>query len=451
MDLSRFNKQYTVEKILIISYRFPPADETGTQRTWALARYLHLMGYYPVFITRNWDIPLKTMEDRYLPTGKEVVHEKNNEYEVFTLPNKDILQLRINRKFKTRFRLIKKIYNLVDLILINNNCFILDEYNAFIKQADRVAKQYPEIKKAIVIADPYPLFFIGYYLSKKYGIKWIADYRDDWTTRTINDAYGFTPTRLHKMMHRLEAKSEKRWVGTADYITSVSEEYTNRISEFVHVPGSTVYNGFFEEDYKNYIGRDDDNGKNHPPEYVIIHSGTLYPQQQLEIFTEGLKKVIDEYKEKVDITVKFIGVLYKPGSEERIQTALRGYEKNYRLSLRLSKDLLFEEIQKAQLTLVISHGKAIKGIPTSKIFDYIALKKKVLCCPSDGDVLENILTETGVGYFGDSPEEVYSFLNRQINNFLNNTSEEKHIDYRKCLVYSRRHQTDKVARLLRKL
>lgn len=442
-----------MEKILVVSYRFPPADETGTQRTWALAKYLKSMGFSPVFVTRNWNVPLKRLNDRYIPVGEEIEHKILEDYEVYILPNKNRLGLRINNRFREKYSFIRNTFNFIDQLLINHDSFILSEYRYFVKQAQKVIRSTPDIRKALVIADPFPLFYIGYLLKKRYDVNWIADYRDDWNTRTINDAYGFEPSILHKILYRFEKRSEKRWVKSAQYVTSVSEEYTRRISKLVGVKGVTVYNGFFEEDFKKYlveqfpVRRDVDGRLN----FTIVHNGTLYPTQPIELFANGLKSVIDEFKDRLSIQVKFIGVLYKPGAYQRIKDAFSGYESNYTCTNRIERGELYFEINQAQLALMVSHGESQKGITSSKIFDYIALKKQVLCCPSDGDVVEMILKDTNLGYFCNSEVEVYGFLKQEMTDYMDNICINRDVDYNKCLAYSRKNQTMKIADLLSRI
>lgn len=438
-----------MEKVLVVSYRFPPADETGTKRTWALAKYLKEMGYYPVFVTRNWDYPLKNVEDILVPTGKNIKHETRDDYEVYYLPHKDILKNKLNRRYRNRFTLIRKVYNLLDIILMYFGKFHLNEFKAFQNLSEKIIVNDRSIKKAIVITDPYPLFYLGYILNKKYGIRWIADYRDDWNTREVIDTYGFKPNLLHRIVNKLSILSEKKWVSTARFITSVSDAYTNRVAKFVNVEGVTIYNGYFEEDYINYnqvVNTDSNNNI-----FTIIHSGTLYPLQPIEIFLEGFKKAVDYYENDLKIVVKFIGITYKPGSLNRIKEYMKNYEENYVCCDRIPQQELFQEIANADCTLLISFGKQFKGLTTSKIFDYLALKKPIICCPTDGDVVEQILTESNLGILCDTPIDVFNAITSHINRRTYGNTSHVEINQEAISQFSRRRQTKKVAELLNQL
>ena len=435
-----------MEKILVISYRFPPADETGTLRTWALAKYMKDMGYYPIFVTRNWSHPLKKLDDMHVPVGEKIEHEKNENYEVFILPHKNLLKLRIHRQFKSKHTYIRQFFNLIDYILMLFGIFWLNEYNAFIKKASEIAAADPSIRKAIVITDPYPLFSVGYFLHKRFGIKWLADYRDDWNTRQVNDTYNFKPTKMHRFVQSLTRKMEQKWVKTASFVTSVSDEYTNRIARFVDVPGHTIYNGFFEEDYAPILAQPKQQSVNQ--KFTIVHNGSLYPQQAIEPFLNAFKRVVDEHKDKVDIIVKFLGVTYKPGSKERIESNMKGYEKYVTCTDRISQRELFNEIHEAQLALLISFGREFKGLATSKIFDYLALHKPVLCFPPDGDVVEKILTETRLGYLCENEADIYDFLKSSISNLTALGEVQTDANEAEIMKYSRKNQTKKIVSLI---
>jgi len=439
-----------MERILVLSYRFPPADETGTQRTWALAKYLKEFGYYPVFVTRNWNHPLKTLEDVHVPVGTHIEHEIHENYEVYVLPHKNTFKLKVNKLFKTKFSFIRNIINMLDYILMYLGYLGLNEFNQFKKQADKIIKHDPSIKKAIIITDPFPLFQIGFYLNKKYGTSWIADYRDDWNTREVNDTFNFKPNIFHKLAHLVNTLSEKKWVATSTYVTSVSDEYTSRIARFVNVKGATIYNGYFDEIYTNFIHQ---NGKRVVlntinPEFIIVHNGTLYPTQDVDLFLNGFKKAIEHFKDAVKLQIKFIGVSYKKGAAERIESTMQGYERNYICTSRVSRDELFTEINNAQLALMVSHGKHYKGITSSKIFDYIGLNKRVLCCPPDGDVVEKILVETGLGVFCETEEEVFSYLLKNVQEYLKYGLKQSAGNSDAVNIYTRRNQTKKIAELL---
>ncbi len=55
---------------------------TPAFRTYSWAKYFKKFGYYPVVISRNWDIPIANQTDVDKVTGTGVKHEINDDYEV---------------------------------------------------------------------------------------------------------------------------------------------------------------------------------------------------------------------------------------------------------------------------------------------------------------------------------------------------------------------------------
>jgi len=49
----------------------------------------------------------------------------------------------------------------------------------------------------------------------------------------------------------------------------------------------------------------------------------------------------------------------------------------------------------------------MKGIPSSKLYEYLALGKPIVLCPSDGDLMEKMITESGLGFVANSAEHCY--------------------------------------------
>jgi hypothetical protein len=60
---------------------------------------------------------------------------------------------------------------------------------------------------------------------------------------------------------------------------------------------------------------------------------------------------------------------------------------------------------------MVSHAN-VKGVTSSKIFEYISLQKPFIVCPNDHDVLEEIATKSGLGKVFDNKDEVAQYLNK---------------------------------------
>ena len=58
-----------MKKVIVLSYFFTPCNLTASQRALGWAKYLKEFGYYPIIITRNWDLPIGKPEDAGISSG----------------------------------------------------------------------------------------------------------------------------------------------------------------------------------------------------------------------------------------------------------------------------------------------------------------------------------------------------------------------------------------------
>lgn len=397
-------------------------------------RYLQEFGYYPVVVTRNWSTPIATETDICLAAGTHLEIEKNAMGEVHQVPFKPKLRDRlVTQKNKSLPRLVlQKWLTLVELIFGRwipkiNPCYDLGKY------AETLCKQDPEILCLIISANPYPQFYFGRQIHKKTGIPWIADYRDDWTTNELVDRSGF----IGKLLHQLDRISERRWIKSAAYISSVSPYYTHKISNVTGRPGIIMLNGFNREVRK----------KDHEPNpcFHLLYSGSLYKAQPIESMIHSLAAVL----EALDIPwkISFQGILYHQDQAQRVLHCLpETWKHKVVLSERTSSEIAFEEMCQADVLLLPSYQN-LKGVPSSKLFEYIAARRSMLIFPGDQDIIDSIAAQlTGALV---CPNE--SVLAQQIKKLASAWKNGKKLPFptpEEAQIFSRKRQTETLAKLL---
>ena len=423
-----------MNKVLIISYFFPPCTLTAAQRPYGWLKYLPQFGYKPIVITRNWDIDLSKPEDQLRDAGDQLFIEKTETHEVHYLPYKASFRDRLFNSKNPSFKKCSKIFTFINSIGENfSNQFI--PFGDFYEYAESLIQKHT-FTSIIITGNPFVQFRFGNLLTNKYNIPWIADYRDDWTTSEIIKPKGI----VAKLIHHIQIISEKKWVGSAKAITSVSPVYTERISNFVNIPGVTILNGF--DEFKRPI-----NSNQKLSVFSITYNGTLYNTQDLEGFIEVILLCIDKYKNRIDFCVNFPGVAYDSNQLERIQKLIVGYESYFFITSRIAKEKVIEIQSKSDLLLMLPHIN-IKGIPSSKLFEYLTFKKPVICFPSDHDIIEEILLDTGIGIILNDKNELFEFISNYIDKKLNNHFFFFEKEIEKIDKYSVKTQTEKLALLL---
>jgi hypothetical protein len=107
------------------------------------------------------------------------------------------------------------------------------------------------------------------------------------------------------------------------------------------------------------------------------------------------------------------GILFDQKQANRVLKNMEGYESHLFMTDRISKEEVIEIQKKSDLLLMVSHSN-IKGVTSSKIFEYLSLQKPFIVCPNDHDVLEEIATQSGLGTLLDTRQEVAEYLKKDI-------------------------------------
>jgi hypothetical protein len=394
-----------MKEILILSYFYPPCTMTAAQRPAGWVKYFNHFGFQPTVITRNWDIQICNQEDQLKTIGEGIIHQKNDSHEVFYLPYKASYRDRLfNSKF-TIFKKTSKIFTFINSIGENYSNIFISFKNLYDFAEEIIPTR--NFSTLIITGNPFVQFRFGFLLNKKFKIPWIADYRDDWTTSEIIKPRGI----LSLLINYFQKKSEKKWVGSAFVITSVSDVYTSRISDFVQVSGHTILNGFDELIPIEY--------NEDASVLTITYNGTLYDTQDLEGFIEVILECINKYKEVITLNVNFPGIAFDPNQYRRLKNLIKGYESFFYVTTRLPKNEVIDIQSKSDVLLMLTH-KNIQGIPSSKLFEYLSFQKPIICFPSDKNIVEAILKDTGTGIIANDKKQLFESLCICIDNKINN-------------------------------
>ncbi len=401
-----------MKKVLIISYFFPPCNLTASNRIAGWEKNLPEFGFYPISVTRNWTGLELTAEERLMDSGSHLRVEKKDHSEVHHLPYRASLRDKLFRKSGNNsvYRILSKFLTLVGVFL-QPLCIRVIPYNNLYFHAQRLLKENSDISTVLISGNPFEQFNFGYKLKKAFPrISWIADYRDDWTTSEVVKV----PFRS---FHRY---FEKKWVGTASCFTTISPYYQTKISKLVKLQGHTIYNGFDQLIENRH--------KTSPDSLVITYNGTLYETQNIEIFLNGLKRFIDDNPD-IKISFNIPGILFDQKQADRVLKNMKGYESHLVMTDRISKEEVLEIQKNSDLLVMVSHSN-VKGVTSSKIFEYISLQKPFIICPNDQDVLQKIAEKSGLGTVLDSPDELVNYLKKITNNDAIKPDLEKLIQFR---------------------
>jgi len=230
---------------------------------------------------------------------------------------------------------------------------------------------------------PHSMHLIAKDVSKANNIKWLADFRDPWTSLYYNNEF-----RQLSILKRKHKKLETEVLKSADCILTVSNHLKKEFeqaSDNVKV----ITNGFDEEVLeKTDVDLDTD--------FSISYIGLLPKQSNPKLLFQVLSELKNEIPNiKDDLKLNFIGDISNDVREEIKDKDLTD---NSNFIGYVSHKKAIEYQKKSQvLLLLIPNVNDNKGIVTGKVFEYLTAKRPILAIGSEDGDLATILNNTKAG------------------------------------------------------
>lgn len=386
--------QTKLRKILIISYFYPPCSLTASQRPANWANELHKHGYFPIVVTRKWERPIKVYADEGFATSLGVEIEDHENYQIIRTPYKPKLRDKIYIKYGSeRFSFFRRFLTAINLVTRNFHPAFSPFYPLFQEAKKIIIQEKPEV--LIITGNPFNQFYFGYLLNKKFGIPWIADYRDAWTTSQIKGGL----SKVFKIFDVMNRYFEKKWCSSAAFVCSVSEPLAKKIAQLTKRPYLVLPNGYADHLF-SAIGF-----PKQFDQFTITYLGSLYPNQNIELFLESYLLFLKRNSlTNSESKLLFPGLELMPDQKKRIlgfsEKLLPFIETTERLP---QADVL--KIQRQSHLLLYVGWKGYEGVVPSKIFEYCASGTLILVTPADHSEVDKIVEKSQTGVCTNDVEE----------------------------------------------
>lgn len=427
------------KKVLILAYDFPPYISVGGMRPYGWFKYLPKELYDVTVVTRQWNNDIHSAIDCIQPSHSKIVEVENQaEGRVFRAPFEPNLRDKLLIKYGfEKFGLVRKGMSFF-IDLLKHTFSFFDSSRTIYKAANSLCEKEP-FDVIIATGEPFILFKHAHQLSKKHHIKWVADYRDGWTTNQRKEQLGL----LQKILLVTFVSSEKKYINSSSLITTASPSYKDSLlTLFPNKTIEVVLNGFIKNE--NYVIPDE---QKNVKSFEIIYLGTLYEHQKIETFIEKIKMFISHNKLlPSDFQLKFIGMNFYEEQKERVLKCAKGIEHYLLFTEKIPYEKLVSEVEMSSLLLLLSRENL--NWLNAKVFDYMLFNKRVLFYENDKSILEELLLDVAnQTYYCSDDNDVYKALNDSYQEFLlkgslinqNNENVNK---------YSRERQTQILADLL---
>ncbi|MBC5863980.1 glycosyltransferase family 4 protein [Flavobacterium turcicum] len=426
------------KKVLIITYYWPPAGGPGVQRWLKFVKYLPEFGVQPiVYIPENPTYPIID-EQLTQEVSNEIVIIRNKIFEPYQLAS--FLSKNKTKKMNSGIIPNQKKQSFLDkaFLWIRGNLFIPDARVFWVKPSVNFLQQYikeNQIDTIVTSGPPHSLHLIGLELQKRLAVKWIADFRDPWTTIGYHKAL-----RLCNFAASTHKKLEKQVLNAADSILVTSKTTKAEFEAITSKPITVITNGYDSEEVSAQVL---------DSKFSLAHIGSFLSERNPLALWESLVELCEEHATfKSDLEIKLIGAVSQDvlGTIERV--GLNSYVNN--LGYVSHKEAIAHQRKSQVLLLIEIDSVDTKSIIPGKLFEYMVSNRPIIAIgPKDSDFAE-IITQTNTGVFFEYSDKVKlkSVILDHYNQFLQGKLQSHPVGLQQ---YSRKNLTQELAILLKKV
>lgn len=380
-----------MKKVLIITYAFPPFGGGEVMRAAKFVKYLPLFGWLPVVLTvENQDYYV------YDRTLLDEIDERVKIYRARTLEPK-LLAKRV-KDFIRRGRAGGPhaeieiastngvIYRIGQLKNALSGAFLIpcEEvlWNplAYRAACDIIAKE--GIDLVFTTSPPHSTQLIGRRLKERFGLPWVADFRDAWVGNIL-----FKPA--YSLRDKIERRMESSVVKNADAVVSVTDPITKMFAaRYPHIRNKfvTITNGFDGACYVN-------SKKPRNDKFTITYAGGIGGRRSSKYIFMALvqlkKTRPDVYS---NLRVRFMGNFY---DDKAPWKGALGDCVEFIAHKPYTEAVAMMQASDA-LLLVLHQREGGDALSTGKIYEYIGARRPIIATVPEC-VAKNLIVSNKLG------------------------------------------------------
>jgi glycosyltransferase involved in cell wall biosynthesis len=374
-------------KVLIITYYWPPAGGPGVQRWLKFVKYLPDFGIEPVvYIPENPTYPLLD-EGLLSEVRSDVTILKNRITEPYAWAS--AFSKNSTKKISSGIIPNKRKQSAIQRLMlwVRGNLFIPDARVLWVKPSVKYLAKYIQengVDVVVTTGPPHSLHLIGKGLKEKLDVKWLADFRDPWTTIGYHKELKLSASAeaKHKQM-------EKDVLNTADAILVTSPTTRKEFESLTNKPISVITNGYDTEKVAKQPLDD---------KFSIAHIGSFLSERNPRILWKALKELVKENKDfKEAFELKLIGAISQEVVAAITEFKLNKYVNN--LGYVSHAEAVVQQRKSQVLLLVEIDSEDTKCIIPGKLFEYMVSERPILAVGPEGADFAAIMQATNTGVF----------------------------------------------------
>ncbi len=423
-----------MQKVLIITYYWPPSGGVGVQRWLKFSKYLPSNNWTPIIYTpANPEVNIKD-ESLLNDTSKDILVLKQPIWEPFQIYNRifgrsgaSIRQGIVSESQSESF--LERL-----TIWVRGNMFIPDARKYWVKPSVKFLTNYLKNNPVDVIVTtgpPHSIHWIGLNLKNDLGIKWVADFRDPWSQWDV-----LPRLRTSDYAMSVHRKLEKKVCANCDLLITVSPRLQKMYAPLCKEV-RTVTNGF---DF------DDKLTTSKPEKFRICHAGLLNQTKNVKTFWKVLQDLCAQHEGfRQDLEITLAGNISNSILEGLANSSLRDNVVN--LGYLSHSDIYKLYRESFVLLLFLNQTPSAPFLLPGKLFEYLQTRRLILTLgprlSDTNDILVELQYDSSIDYddFGKMKLRLMGYYSRYKDGAVIKTT----TDIGK---YSRQSLTKKLAQIL---
>jgi glycosyltransferase involved in cell wall biosynthesis len=426
----------STKKLLIITYYWPPAGGPGVQRWLKFVKYLPDFDVQPiVFVPENPTYPIVD-SNLVAEVSDKAIILKTPIFEPYQLAS--FLSKNKTKKISSGIIPNQKKQSFLEKVMlwVRGNLFIPDARVFWVKPSVAYLEKYireNEIDTIITSGPPHSLHLIGLELKQKMNLKWLADFRDPWTTIGYHKSL-----RLSQYAAKKHKQLESQVLNSADTIIVTSKTTKAEFQALTTKPIEVITNGFDVEKVDK---------QSLDTKFSLAHIGSFLSERNPKIVWESLVELCAEIPDfKYHLEIKLIGAISQEVLETIEQFGLNSFLNN--LGYVSHAEAVAHQRKSQVLLLIEINSEETKSILPGKLFEYMVSERPILAIgPKDSDFAE-IINNTNTGVFFEYSEKakLKQTIQEYYNQFLVGKLQSHAVGLQQ---YSRKNLTQQLVELLR--
>ncbi len=277
-------------------------------------------------------------------------------------------------------------------------------------------------------------------IAKETKLPMLIDLRDIYEQNTNL----LSTNTLSRLLHKRQIVRRNKILANAAAVTTVSSWHKNFLSQFNNNT-SLVFNGFDENIFVFPKAIE-------TKKFTITYTGSITLNgEDSQRSPELLFQAVSEQQNKQNVSTENICIRFFTNEQSfpLIKHLAKKYNvENVETHGRVAAVEVPQLLYNSNILLLLASEKNTRGVLTTKLFEYMASNREILCIPNSGGEIEHLLTQSQAGCCINTLPELCAYLKFKYNEWQKKHYVEPHTDRLFAENFSRERQAMQFVNIL---